>query len=150
MLAKPLILAVLFLLATPTLIASQSLAKETGKVHAKLSKEQKREFFMLARRGRSRAMSDALKFSKKLKSASKQLRIQWIIESAKKPRVKHVAPYVKKQSHTSLQQEKTLVSLLRQKRDASINKLHIETLRALSSPKKTTNQFIGCPEPAWV
>ena len=45
MLAKPFILAVLSLLATPTLIASQSLAKETGKVHAKLSKEQKHELF---------------------------------------------------------------------------------------------------------
>ena len=43
--SKLVILAGFLLLATPALIAGQSLAKETGKDHAKLSKEQKHELF---------------------------------------------------------------------------------------------------------
>ena len=39
------ILAGFFLLTAPTLIASQSLAKEAGKDHVKLSEEQKYELF---------------------------------------------------------------------------------------------------------
>ena len=45
MLSKTVILAGFILFATPALVASQSQAKETGKDHEKLSKEQKHELF---------------------------------------------------------------------------------------------------------